>query len=116
MHVNCVYIHIPGNPILVPKRKVIGLERGLQTTNPSLNIFGSGNPQPTSTDYSWYFNGSAIYLSGVVVNGGAYTSVESNSIVLKNMITMNVGGLYESIVNTSNGITSVAIQLNVEGE
>ncbi|CAI7990187.1 Receptor-type tyrosine-protein phosphatase gamma, partial [Geodia barretti] len=105
-----------GNPVLIPSREVIGLKRDISRTSlPFFSVFGSGDPQPQPTDYSWYFNGDPIFVNGVqdssVVDVAALTF---NMITLKQKIDSGVEGTYVSVVNTSAGETNVSITLNVE--
>ena len=115
------YVHTPGNPVLIPSREVIGLKRDISRTSlPFFSVFGSGDPQPQPTDYSWYFNGDPIFVNGVqdssVVDITALFTVAFNMITLKQKIDSGVEGTYVSVVNTSAGETNVSITLNVEGQ
>ena len=114
--------HTPGNPVLIPSREVIGLKRDIfRTSLPFFSVFGSGDPQPQPTDYSWYFNGDRIFVNGVqdssVVDvDSLFSEVLCNMITLKQRIDSGVEGIYESVVNTTAGTTNISITLNTEGK
>ena len=101
---------------------MIGLKRDIfRTSLPFFSVFGSGDPQPQPTDYSWYFNGDRIFVNGVqdssVVDvDSLFSEVLCNMITLKQRIDSGVEGIYESVVNTTAGTTNISITLNVEGE
>ena len=108
---------LAGNPILIPNRRVVGLRKGSRrAVAPSLTVFGSGNPHPSVYNYSWYFNGHAIYSNGVqlsLVKG--LIVVRYNTVVLELQVDESVGGIYHSVVNTIAGEMNVSIEVNVEG-
>jgi hypothetical protein len=105
-----------GNPVLIPGREVIGLDLNeVRHNSPNLHVFGSGNPQPTPSEYSWSFNDVVIFE-----NGSAVGSVEGIVEVLPTQITLrnnnlrSAGGLYTSTVRTTAGETNVSITVNIE--
>ena len=116
------HTHTPGNPVLIPSREVLGLERSLRGSSlPFFGVFGSGDPQPLPTDYSWYFNGDPIFINGEIDNSAVdvnaqFDSVTFNRITLKSDINSPIEGTYVSIVNTTAGTTNVSITLDVQGE
>ena len=109
----------PGNPVLIPSEIVKGLRQGgARQDHPSLTVFGSGDPQPTVQNYSWFFNDQPLFINGDKVDGldERYLSVNYDSVVLQRVIEPSVGGVYRSVVNTSAGEVNVTIVLNVECE
>ena len=115
-------IHIAGNPVLVLGQEVIGLKKDvLRQSLPFFSVFGSGDPQPQPSDYSWYFNGDLIFVNGAVDSSvidinTVFERVTNNRITLKQRIDYSVEGTYMSVVNTMAGQTSVLIKVDVQGE
>ena len=100
---------------------MIGLERDIiRTSLPFFSVFGSGDPEPQPANYSWYFNGAPIFVNGVqdnsIVDIADLFMVTFNMITLKRTVDSRVEGIYESVVNTTVGTTSVLITLKAEGE
>ena len=100
----------------------MGLKGGfLRSSLPFLSVFGSGDPQPEPSDYSWYFNGDLIFANGsvdssVVDVNGLFDRVTYNRITLKQRIDSSVEGTYVSVVNTTAGEINVTITMNMEGQ
>ena len=98
---------------------VVGLDKTIVRTDfPSLLVFGSGNPQPVPSNYSWYLNGQPFFLNGALVNTvEGHIRVRFNSIILeKDNIPASIEGTYVSVVNTSAGEMNVSITVRIEGE
>ena len=100
----------------------MGLEGdSLRPSLPFFSVFGSGDPQPEPSDYSWYFNGDLIFANGAVDSSvvdvnTVFDRVTYNRITLKQRVDSSVEGVYMSVVNTTAGQTNVSITVNVEGE
>ena len=112
-------IHIAGNPVLVLGQEVIGLKKDiLRQSLPFFSVFGSGDPQPEPSDYSWYFNGDPIFVNGSVDSSvvDVFDRVTYSRITLKQRIDYSVEGTYVSVVTTTAGQTSVLIKVDVQGQ
>ena len=112
-------IYIAGNPVLVLGQEVIGLKKDiLRQSLPFFSVFGSGDPQPEPSDYSWYFNGDAIFVNGSVDSSvvDVFDRVTYSRITLKQRIDYSVEGTYVSVVTTTAGQTSVLIKVDVQGQ
>lgn len=108
-----------GNPIVIPQKTVVGLKKGFRRAgHPSLIVFTSGTPTPTLHNHTWFFNGTAIFTNGEATTEAdeTYTAVNFNKIVLNDQIVPSIGGLYQSVVETSAGRATADIQVNVEGK
>ena len=96
----------------------VGLDKTIVRTDfPSLLVFGSGDPQPVPSNYSWYLNGQPFFLNGVEVNTvEGHIRVRFNSIIFEKEIPASIEGTYVSVVNTSAGEMNVSITVSIEGE
>ena len=113
---------IPGNPVLIQSQVVMGLKGSfLRPSLPFFSVFGSGDPEPVPSNYSWYFNGHAIYVnravdSSVVDVNTLFDRVTYNRITLRQRVESSVEGTYVSVVNTAAGEARVSITINIEGQ
>ena len=107
---------------MIPSREVIGLNRdAVRQNSPLIRVFGSGEPEPSPSNYSWFFNGDPIFLNGrkdssVINVDSVFVGVSFEQIALKSTIDSSIAGTYVSVVRTSEGETNVSVTVNVEGE
>ena len=103
---------------MIATRHEIGLEAGFRSAGlTALNVFGSGTPQPSVANYSWYFNDEPLFVNGVKEDDvTGYVLILFNTIFLRQTISVDVEGVYVSVLHTSAGEVNVTIQVNVAGE
>ena len=87
-----------GNPTVLSSTSKLSLRRGTQqSSRPTLIAFVSGNPQPTGSDITWYFNNQSLPSSILQ---------EGNELLLPSNIEFDLAGRYTCQVSTSAGTAS----------
>ena len=109
-------LHSKGNPIVIMESELSTKSKN-DASNLVLNVFVSGNPEPSKTNITWYFNNEFL-TDNLASSKGFDISITRTSafITPDNGFQLYMEGKYECHVTTSAGTATASHILDIHCE